>query len=390
MDYSKVKKEPGIDKAKSINAKVNSNTSAAGTGKIAHHPKTPQQKSAMVKRPPMKKSTPKTPAVVKIEPNTGAPVANKVNVQKTKGLSPSRSLINKLGSPSSAFYVPVPTRPEKRGVKNVPSSVASSSFTIQQRIETAGTNFSNMSTSRDATGGDTTKLMSHINSTDGFNLEGNGNLLLGLGDISMDAQYGSDDDEEEEEGEESPTLNRKRPTPLDLDEVSKKQKIVSLFNEVKNRISIIGSDESMNSNIGVDGGSDYENMPEKVASAAVGKYQVINKPVFEAIDGENESTYLGLIGKTNGAVELNNNEWKFLEDSKLKFDEWIEKGETINREHLQLTHKAVMARMKFDKRFQLILDNLDDFAIKLEKCGDEINKRSEMLKEYCSKIINEI
>lgn len=48
------------------------------------------------------------------------------------------------------------------------------------------------------------------------------------------------------------------------------------------------------------------------------------------------------------------------------------------------------ARMKFNKRFQLVLDNLDEFAVKLEKSGKEINKRSEMLKEYCSKIVNEI
>lgn len=390
MEFSKVKKEPGIERKPHKKNTTPPKSNNPSTSKNAHHPKTPQQLNN--KRQNSKKPTPKTPTIVKVEPTTSAPMANKVQEKKTNVLPPSRPLINKLGPSSgspgkTSFYVPVPTRSDKenRNLGNIPSSGPSSPFTVQQRAETAGTNFSNMSTSRDVTGGDTTKHMSHI-STDRFETGASGNdLLIGLGDvdISMDAEY---DGSREEEC--SPTLNRKR-SIIDLDEASKRQKIVNMFNKVKNKMSSIDSEGSMNSNIGVNGGSDFE---VTATATEMGKYQIVNQPVYDPIEDESESTYLELIGKTNNEceVELNPNEKEFLEDARLKFDEWIEKGEEINREHLRLTHNAILARMKFNKRFQLVLDNLDEFAVKLEKSGKEINKRSEMLKEYCSKIVNEI
>ena len=55
-----------------------------------------------------------------------------------------------------------------------------------------------------------------------------------------------------------------------------------------------------------------------------------------------------------------------------------------------LMKRVILARLKFDKRVKFLKDNLDTFALNLEKYGTEVNKRSEILKEYCSKIVDEI
>lgn len=369
------------------------------------------------------KTLPKTPLHIRLDTGTiSANLPSKVTkptaktVKLVKDLNSSKkAAIDKMVVSECQLLVQVLSRPTAgsenggsncSGVKTGDvSSGRSSPFTAHQRVETAGTHFSNMShmsRSGDATGGDTTKILStdvsFPDSQDlGDNLESNHNaVVLNEGEevdnicaqqmncennFSTDAQCGSsmnNNDDDVEIYDDSPSLNRTRSLLL-----LKKQAIVSMLTDFKRKLGSSDiANSSMQSNVSVD--CDSAPLP--------GKYPTTRIPVYEPLEEnvEPETTYWNLIGKEGPCGEANPNESEFIRDAKLTFDEWIQKGSEFEKEQQDLNEKAIIARMKFDKRFQFILDNLDEFAMKLEKCGEEINKRSEILKEYCSKIVDQI
>lgn len=119
------------------------------------------------------------------------------------------------------------------------------------------------------------------------------------------------------------------------------------------------------------------------------KYCVDDKPIYEYMEGE-DVIYHEIMGKKNNTEEFDDNEKQFFDFVHLNFDQWCEKSIEFNKEYENLMKKVILARMKFDKRVKFLKNNLDTFALNLEKYGTEINKRSEILKEYCSKIVDEI
>lgn len=119
------------------------------------------------------------------------------------------------------------------------------------------------------------------------------------------------------------------------------------------------------------------------------KYRIDNKPVYEYMEGE-DAIYFDIMGKKDITEKLDDNEKQFFDFVHLNFEQWAEQSERFNHEYKKLMEQVIVARIKFDKRFQYLRENLDEFAINLEKFGTDINKRSEILKEYCNKIVNEI
>ncbi|TID29520.1 hypothetical protein CANINC_001915 [Pichia inconspicua] len=118
-------------------------------------------------------------------------------------------------------------------------------------------------------------------------------------------------------------------------------------------------------------------------------YRIDTKPVYEYMEGE-DAIYFDIMGKKDPTEKLDENEKQFFDYVHMNFEQWVEQSERFNHEYKTLMEQVIVARIKFDKRFQYLRENLDEFAINLEKFGSDINKRSEILKEYCNKIVNEI
>lgn len=122
------------------------------------------------------------------------------------------------------------------------------------------------------------------------------------------------------------------------------------------------------------------------------KFKPDSKPIFEYMEGE-DLIYYDIMGKNknnNENLELDENEKQFFEYVHYNFDQWKEQNEIFISEYNKLMQNVINARVKFNKRFQFLRKNLDEFAINLENHSDKISKKSEILKEYCNKIVTEI
>ncbi|GMM29135.1 hypothetical protein DAMA08_018510 [Martiniozyma asiatica (nom. inval.)] len=292
-------------------------------------------------------------------------------------------------------------RPKSHSVQSVTKSVENS-FYKEQKVssgvstpftfgaETAGTHMSNAEQIQDFA---TSKEMTGID----------------VGNISSFNYAGFDS---------SPCVNRKKKIELQL-EFSAAQEELKLGLESKSSapISVSAALHKLKrtNNVLIPTTDQIENVTGNTVMATIGsddyldanrdfehtkpmtppdKYVKCNLPIFEKLssDEEEEKNEGKAIDVTKYNVHEKMSAIKngFSSYNKLKFEEWCEKSSEFMKEYEMLHHKVLMARKKFDTRFQYLISNLDDFALQLEQCGVEIKKRSEILKEYCSKIVKEI
>lgn len=118
-------------------------------------------------------------------------------------------------------------------------------------------------------------------------------------------------------------------------------------------------------------------------------YIIDEKPIYEYMEGE-DSVYYDILGKKDRNESLDENERQFLDYIHMNFDQWYEESGRFAKEYDVLTKKVILARLKFDRRIHFLRKSLDTFALNLEKYGEEIHKRSEILKEYCERIVTEV
>jgi hypothetical protein len=119
------------------------------------------------------------------------------------------------------------------------------------------------------------------------------------------------------------------------------------------------------------------------------KFYPDDKPIYEYMEGE-DAIYYEIMGKKDRNEVLDENEKQFSEYVHYDFKQWSEQSQSFVNEYDELLKRVILARIKFNKRFQFLKKNLDEFAINLENHGGEITKKSEILKEYCNKIVTEI
>ena len=170
------------------------------------------------------------------------------------------------------------------------------------------------------------------------------------------------------------------------------QELIRKMRLKKARLELSSNEHEGNDNINFNSmdatnGSDEEVITDKIIPPP--KYKVIDTPVYEYMEGE-DAIYYEILGKKDRNEELDNNEKQFFEFVSYGFEQWSEQSLIFTREYNNLMKKVILARIKFDRRVKYLKDNLDIFALDLEKQGEEINKRSDILKEYCEKIVQEI
>lgn len=184
---------------------------------------------------------------------------------------------------------------------------------------------------------------------------------------------------------------RKKTTEREKGEKLKRRKL-EIFNHDDKEHDYHSSFDSVAAN---NGSAGFYDQDEKEDSFEIPepkiplKYYIDGKPIYEHMEGE-EAFYYDIIGKKNKEEKVDDNEKQFLEFVHLNFDQWREQNEAMVKEYDRLMKKVIVARLKFDRRVQFLKKNIDSFALHLEKYGEEIGKRSDILKEYCSKIVSEM
>lgn len=407
MDEIRVKKEPGVAVS---NTKKNL-TSPIKVGKECKLASRPATSNSFNRK--SKHATNQTPIVIKQEhkdseskvrqkcnSSSGSNVAN--STEEHEHIKQQKSKYHKSVASNNKildFMIDVPELTD--AMHNDDSSKFSSPF--NSRVDTAGTNLTFLTKGNTEIDDDKFKNGFDHNVKQVHHMEGSMNHLIAdmlkdKSNYNISRLQFRESSDQGDSGDSlsfisSPCVERKikqkRKIFEEDIEASKKQKL-NIFNNSNREIkeSIDDKETSFNSTNATDGSD--EPIPESGKRPGTPpKYQVDNKPIYEYMEGEDE-IYYEIMGKKSRDEELDSNEKQFFEFVHMNFEQWSEQSISFIREYDTLMKRVILARLKFDKRVKFLKDNLDTFALNLEKYGTEINKRSEILKEYCSKIVDEI
>ena len=403
MDQIKVKQEPGING--SVTKK--SLTSPLKTSKECKSNSRPTT-STSINRMQSKIPIGKTPIVIKQEQrdsswkskhkhssSSGSNIGSS-NSEKGSAKKQNHKLHKSVANNNKIleFMIDVPELTD--AMHNDDSSKFSSPF--NSRVDTAGTNLTfltkgNTEAEDFKSGVDHGLKHSHQNDnivTDLMKEKGNYNISR----LQFRESSDQGDSGDNLSFISSPCVERKikQKRKIFEDEVksTKKQKL-NIFNNSDRKISDSRDDKenSFNSTNATDGSDEPVPDIAKKRPGTPKKYIVDVKPIYEYMEGEDE-IYYEIMGKKSREKELDSNEQQFFEFVHMNFEQWSEQSTSFIKEYDALMKRVILARLRFDKRVKFLKDNLDTFALNLEKYGTEVNKRSEILKEYCSKIVDEI
>lgn len=401
MDQIKVKQEPGIN-GSATKKSLTSPLKVSRECKSSSRPAT----STSINRMQSKIPIGKTPIVVKQEQigsgrnskhkHSSSSGSNVGSSNSEKGSSSKQPKLHKNVASNKKileFMVDVPELTD--AMHNDDSSKFSSPF--NSRVDTAGTNLTfptKGNTEVDEFKNGLDQGLKHLHQNDNMVAD----LMKEKGNYNISRLQFRESSDQGDSGDNlsfisSPCVERKikqkRKIFEDEVESTKKQKL-NIFNNSGRKISDSRDDKenSFNSTNATDGSD--EPVPDTTKRPRTPtKYIVDDKPIYEYMEGEDE-IYYEIMGKKSREEELDNNEKQFFEFVHMNFDQWSEQSTSFIKEYDALMKRVILARLKFDKRVKFLKDNLDTFALNLEKYGTEVNKRSEILKEYCSKIVDEI
>lgn len=328
--------------------------------------------------------------------NNGSVKSFKVK-EKQRGF---KEMSNKDKNKMLEFMIDVPEIAD--AMNNDDSSKFSSPF--NSRVDTAGTNLTFLT--KGHTEGDdfnnnykggANKLKTHVNANMNSNVLNPGTSVQNDSTHLPGLQF-RDSSEVVDSGDNlsflsSPCVERKKRKVFENEiegSGAKKQK-TNIFNigigkgeKVKDR------NDSYDSNIATDGSAEASmNDNSDIRPLTPKKYQIDEVPTYEYMEGEDQM-YYEIMGKNKETEELDDNEKQFFNFVHMNFEQWSEQSILFVKEYESLMRRVMLARLKFNKRIKFLKNNLDEFALNLEKYGIEINKRGEILKEYCSKIVNEM
>lgn len=369
METVKVKLEPGINKSEPTYLKSGSSLPLTSSPNKTKENGSRNAPSSSISHIPRLKPIDKSEIKVKLEkPVTSSCIKNADN----KGTVEKKKMMN--------FIIDVPELEFKEdNVNDNESDCSKFSSPFDSRVDTAGTNitFITKSTHQEEKRG-----LKKLDIRTGL---GN-HVIEDFSDLTeKGSSFGSSPCVDQ-----NLKLKRKQELNKQKQHIQTKRKKIKGFDKVNQENK---ENFSFNSIEATDGDSETRSQEygtfDEQRPCTPPQYRINEKPIYEYMEGE-DAIYFDIMGKKDVTEKLDNNEKQFFDFVHLNFNQWVKQSELFNHEYKKLMEKVVVARIKFDKRFQYLRKNLDDFALNLEKFGTDINKRSEILKEYCNKIVNEI